>query len=119
MEITPNNIRKINEKIARSLKDVEEEFWLTINFSNIKYETWLFKMTLTCKTEDYDKQNWDQYASLYWLEKDMFWKNINIDWKQFIIVWLNTNSKKYPVTCRDVNSWKEYWMTISAIKNAF
>ena len=55
MEITPNNIRKINEKIARSLKDVEEEFWLTIDFSNIKYETWLFKMTLTCKTEDYDK----------------------------------------------------------------
>ena len=104
-EFNRQNCRTVDNAIEAALKQVEDQFGISIKIGGGRFSTNEFTTKITVTTgdgSDAARAKWNAYAFRFGLNDSDFGKTFTSNGEQFTITGLNPRRKKYPVSA--VNS---------------
>lgn len=118
MKFNSEEFKRFRESIKNAVKDVEKEFGVEIEFSNISYAESQFTIKTTVfngSVEDGKKADYMKLCGMYGLEEEDFEKWFNYKNKKTKIIGLETSRRKYPILVEDEDG-KTFLMTADGVK---
>ena len=121
-QIDRNNIKSIRNAISNALKEVEEEYGLTIRVGNISYSlneaNVKVKVSVGTDTTQIARNEWDRGCRRFSLTPEMFGKEFYYMAGLYKIVGIKTRSRKYPVLAQSMRNGKVFKMSDYVVRNA-
>ena len=118
--INTQMIKNFRADFAEAVKDLEKKYGVVIELKNINYASDNFeaKLQVTEGEDQYDvnRKEFIKNCKFYGLEQEDFDRRFTWKGKDYIIIGLNANRRKYPIACKCVTDGGNYSFPIDLLK---
>ena len=121
-QFTNELLKEFRDDFTEAVKGLEKKYGVEISLGSIRYQSTSFEAKLSVLKGVGDKSpgqvQFEKNAFMYGLKNDDFGKVFTVKGAQYQIVSIDTKKRKYPLVVKDVNTQKEYGMTVDTVKRA-
>lgn len=118
--IDKQTLTNFRQDFKKAMEALEKQYGFIIDLGNITYRATSFYGKLEVREgdsrDDINEQDFKMYCKSYGLDPEDYDRRFTYDGKDYIIIGIRPNKRKYPISCQQVQDGKSYSFTVSLIK---